>query len=100
MLDKILMLGEYLEYIRLNTSLQSKTKVKFIISGLKGIKANLEQIPELKDFDASKDCVAWIERLTTSYKDRGNELIEHKDARALYKDAERWRREIVKRLGQ
>ncbi len=98
MLDRILMLGEYLEYIRLNTSLQSKTKVKFIISGLKGIGTNLEQIPELKDIEAGKECAAWIERLGASYKERESDQIEHKDARALFKNAERWRREIVKKL--
>lgn len=102
MLQEILMLGEYLEYIRLNTLLQNRAQVKFIITGLKGVKANLEQIPELKEVNAevSKHCSFWIERLSQSYKDRENEQINLKDACKLFEDAETWRMKILSKLGK
>lgn len=102
MLSEILMLGEYLEYIRLNTSLQNRGKVRFIISGLKGIKANLEQIPALEEVggEIGDQCASWIERLRASYKDRENEQINQKDAGKLFEDAELWRQKILSRLGK
>ncbi|MEM2924641.1 MAG: hypothetical protein QXJ68_03015 [Methanocellales archaeon] len=102
MLREILILGEYLEYIRLNTLLENRAKVKFIITGLKGVKANLEQIPELEEINAEvgKQCAIWIERLSQSYKDRENEQINLKDACKLFEDIETWRQKILLKLGR
>lgn len=111
-LEKIFLLGNYLQYCRLKAhSISTSIKVSFEVRGNKGdgsLIGTLELINDtLKEYNITsqvqKDIQKWIDYLNREYAQISQPLIERGlspvylkpgDANALVKDTEHWRKAI------